>query len=108
MRHGLGPKTGLTLVGLLVVMTIIVALAALLFPVLAAEVPAFIPFSWHWPKRPVPSSMNEFFNNAMHMVSFVDGHVSYLPMYWKTAWPPTSFSSDYNPPEGYDYQRTGD
>ena len=76
--------------------------------VLVAEVPAFIPFSWHQPQRPVSSTRNDFFNNAKDMMSFVDGHVNYIKMYWKTAWPPTSFSSDYDPPDGYDYQWSGD
>ncbi len=48
--------------------------------VLVAEVPAFIPFSWHQPKRPISSPRNDFFNDAMDMVSFVDGHVSYIKM----------------------------
>lgn len=81
--------------------------------VLVAEAPAFIPFSWHKPKRPlyiiVPKNCpNCFFNNALDMVGFVDGHVSYVKMYWKTAWPPKSFSSDYDPPAEYDYQWSGD
>jgi len=72
--------------------------------VLVAEVPALIPFSWHQPKWPRSSAKNDFFNNAMNMVSFVDGHVSYVKIYWKTSWPPTSCAGDYDPPDGYDYQ----
>ena len=44
----------------------------------------------------------------MNMLGFVDGHVSYLKMYWKTASPPASLALDYDPPAGYDYQWTGD
>jgi prepilin-type N-terminal cleavage/methylation domain-containing protein len=72
--------------------------------VLIAEHPAFIPFSWHQPKRPISNPKSCFFNNAMDMVSFVDGHVSYIKMYWDT----NLFSMVYNPPAGYDYQWTGD
>jgi hypothetical protein len=38
------------------------------------------------------------------MVCFVDGHASYVRIYYngkKIAW-------DYNPPDGYDYQWGGD
>ena len=42
--------------------------------VLVAELPAFIPYSWHRPKRPF-NKMNSIFNDSMNMVSFVDGHV---------------------------------
>jgi prepilin-type N-terminal cleavage/methylation domain-containing protein/prepilin-type processing-associated H-X9-DG protein len=76
--------------------------------VLLAEVPALIPFSWHSPKWPISSVRNDFFNNAMNMVSFVDGHVRYVKIYWKTSWPPSSCAGDYDPPEGYDYQWSGD
>jgi prepilin-type N-terminal cleavage/methylation domain-containing protein len=72
--------------------------------VLVTEVPALIPFSWHRPKWPRSWVKNEICNNAMNMASFVDGHVSYVKIYWKTSWPPTSCSGDYDPPDGYDYQ----
>jgi hypothetical protein len=82
--------------------------------VLVAETPAFIPFSWHKPKRPLyiilpKNCPNCIFNDAMDMVSFVDGHVSYIKMYWKSGPPPTTlFSSDYDPPANYDYQWSAD
>lgn len=77
--------------------------------VLVAEVPALIPFSWHKPKRPlyiISTSYcpNLIFNNAMDMVSFVDGHVGYIKMYWKGAFGPTGVSCNYDPLDGYDYQ----
>ncbi len=75
--------------------------------ILVTEVPALIPFSWHSPEWPVWSAKNDFFNDAMNVVSFVDGHVSYIKMYWKTSWPPTSCAGDYDPPDGYDYQWSG-
>jgi prepilin-type processing-associated H-X9-DG protein len=81
--------------------------------ILVAEAPALIPFSWHQPKRPLyylstRNCTNCFFNNAMNMVAFVDGHVSYIKIYWKTTWPPASAAGDYDPPAGYDYQWSGD
>jgi prepilin-type N-terminal cleavage/methylation domain-containing protein len=63
--------------------------------VLVAELPALVPFSWHQPVKSIA-------NNARDMVSFVDGHASYIKMYWDAtkicfghveAW-------NYDPPEG--------
>jgi hypothetical protein len=58
--------------------------------VLVTEAPALIPFSWHQPRRLLFTMMRsgigcrtKFFNEPMNMVSFVDGHVSYVKMYWK-------------------------
>jgi prepilin-type N-terminal cleavage/methylation domain-containing protein len=80
--------------------------------VLVAEVPALVPFSWHKPKRPLyvlstSYCPNVIFNNAMNVVSFVDGHVSYTKMYYKGGFGPTAISCNYDPPEGYDYQWSG-
>ena len=82
--------------------------------VLVAEVPALIPFSWHQSKRPLYFIVTEnclrncFFNNAMNMVSFVDGHVGYMKIYWKTSSaPPFLPACAYDPPDGYDYQWSG-
>ncbi len=77
--------------------------------VLVAEVPALIPFSWHKPKRPLyllstSYCPNLIFNNAMDMVSFVDGHVSFTKMYYKGGFGSMAVSCNYDPPEGYDYQ----
>ena len=77
--------------------------------VLVAEMPALMPFSWHKPKHPlyiVSTSYcpNLIFNDAMDMVSFVDGHVSYIKMYWSGAFGFTGVSCNYDPPDGYDYQ----
>jgi hypothetical protein len=71
--------------------------------VLIAEIPAFAPYSWHTPKKPL-SEQNSKFNGSRNVLSFVDGHAAYTRMYYdsqKVAW-------DYNPPAGYDYQWTGD
>jgi prepilin-type processing-associated H-X9-DG protein len=71
--------------------------------VLVAEVPAFEPYSWHLPKKPL-KQQNSRFNDSRNMVGFVDGHVEFTKMYYdgkKAAW-------DYNPPAGYNYQWSGD
>ena len=80
--------------------------------VLVTEIPALSPFSWHQPKRPLyiispRNCPNAVFNDAMNVVSFVDGHVSYLKIYWKTSRPVTSCAGEYDPPDGYDYQWSG-
>ncbi len=77
--------------------------------ILVAEVPAFIPFSWHKPKRPLyivstGYCPNLIFNNALNMASFVDGHVSYTRMYWNGARGPMGVSCNFDPPADYDYQ----
>jgi prepilin-type N-terminal cleavage/methylation domain-containing protein len=74
---------------------------------LVAELPAFVPYSWHKPKRPY-NKVNSIFNDSMDMVSFVDGHVAFIKMYWKTARPADSLAMDYDPPAGYEYQWSGD
>ena len=77
--------------------------------VLVAEAPALMPFSWHKPKRPLyifstRYCPNLIFNNAMDMLSFVDGHVSYVRIYYKGGFGPTAVSCNYDPTDGYDYQ----
>lgn len=85
---------------------------------LVFEAPAACPFSWHDPKRPLPVGREKpLFNNAKDMVSFVDGHVSYIKMYWNTNMVRTSGPSGvtnyasmailYDPPPGYEYQWSG-
>jgi prepilin-type N-terminal cleavage/methylation domain-containing protein/prepilin-type processing-associated H-X9-DG protein len=74
--------------------------------VLVLEQPAFFPYSWHRPKQPISDPNSCFFNNSKNMVSFVDGHVSYIEMYWNGQ--AGSLAAFYNPPAGYDYQWSGD
>jgi prepilin-type N-terminal cleavage/methylation domain-containing protein len=72
--------------------------------ILVAETSALPPWSWH---EPSPSLV---FNDAKNMVSFVDGHVSYIKIYWDSTPLPgggESFAMSYNPPENYDYQWSG-
>ncbi len=68
---------------------------------LVAEASAFAPWSWH---DPTPEF---WFNDAKNMVSFVDGHVSYIKIFLDTA-PQKGLAIFYNPPPGYDYQWTPD
>ena len=78
--------------------------------VLVTELPAMMPFSWHKPKRPLYILSTQYcpnllFNNAMNMVGFVDGHVSYVKIYYKGGlMGPMAVSCNYDPPAGYDYQ----
>ena len=74
--------------------------------VLVTEHSSFFPYSWHQPKKPVSNPNSCFFDNAMNMVSFVDGHVSYVKTYWNGQ--SGSLAIFYNPPAGYDYQWSGD
>jgi prepilin-type N-terminal cleavage/methylation domain-containing protein/prepilin-type processing-associated H-X9-DG protein len=77
--------------------------------ILVAEAPALFPYSWHQPNLPAPVS--PMFNNARTMISFVDGHVNYLEIYWNSAiaYPNgnSSVAAYYDPPAGYDYQWSG-
>ena len=83
--------------------------------ILIAETPAFFPYSWHQPKRPLPVGHElPLFNDARDMVCFVDGHVSYIKIYWNshifTDLGGSGYSQAcfYDPPDGYDYQWSGD
>jgi prepilin-type N-terminal cleavage/methylation domain-containing protein len=82
--------------------------------VLAAEAIAFAPYSWHEAKPAVTLPIGllmPFFNNAKDEVSFVDGHVSYIKMYWNSSTNALGFYSAayfYDPPAGYEYQWGGD
>jgi prepilin-type N-terminal cleavage/methylation domain-containing protein len=75
--------------------------------VLVAEMPAFVPYSWHEPKRPF-NQMNSVFNDSRNVVSFVDGHVSYLKMHWDRIWARGTLALAHDPPAEYDYQWSGD
>ena len=77
--------------------------------VMAAESPAFYPYSWHQPKTPISLSPGEnpMFNDAKDMVGFVDGHVRYIKIYHQEM-PGNLFSCFFDPPGGYDYKWSGD
>jgi prepilin-type N-terminal cleavage/methylation domain-containing protein len=71
--------------------------------VLITEAPAYAPYSWHQPKKPF-SDQNSKFNDSKNVVGFVDGHVSYIKMYYDGK----NFAWASNPPAKYDYQWSGD
>jgi prepilin-type N-terminal cleavage/methylation domain-containing protein len=74
--------------------------------VVVDEFSAFWPFSWHETQLPPPGQDgNDGINNAKSLVSFADGHVSYIPIYWDADdYIPTAY---YDPPAGYDYKWSG-
>ena len=71
---------------------------------LMTEIPAFFPWSWHEPRR-LPSGKYGV-NDAKNMVSFVDGHVSYVKIFWDANYNITSCC--YDAPSGYGYKRSAD
>jgi len=75
--------------------------------ILLTEWPAILPYSWHQPKQPISDVGNCAFNGAKDMVSFVDGHVSYITIYLRQPRADT-ISLQYDPPADYDYQWSGD
>jgi hypothetical protein len=81
--------------------------------ILVTEITALFPWSWHEPKRPL-SPENLTFCDAKNVVSFVDGHVSYIKIYWNTNRVESGGvsyvfdASDYDPPAGYDYKWSAD
>jgi len=73
--------------------------------VLVIETSALVPWSWH--NAVFARGSAAPYQDAKNVVSFVDGHVSYIKIYWNsTPWPGggshLAFESD--PPAGYDYQ----
>lgn len=74
--------------------------------VLVAEASALVPYSWHDPSsHGVPSSDGTLYDKSKNVVSFVDGHVSYIQIYWN---PGHNITIWYDPPAGYDYQWSAD
>ncbi len=71
---------------------------------LLTEIPAFFPWSWHEPQK-LPSGKYGL-DGAKNMVSFVDGHVDYVRIYWNANINLTGCC--YDPPDGYDYKRRAD
>jgi len=62
---------------------------------LVVEVPALNPYSWHDPSSPTK------YNDSKNVLSFVDGHVNYIKIYWNPGHGATGW---YDPPASYDYQ----
>jgi prepilin-type N-terminal cleavage/methylation domain-containing protein len=80
-------------------------IAAIINPVktaLAMEESTLYPWSWHNPR---PLSSGCAFNDAKNMMSFVDSHVSYIPIYFNTDYYLDTIY--YDPPAGYDYKWSG-
>jgi prepilin-type N-terminal cleavage/methylation domain-containing protein len=70
--------------------------------VLVMEFAALLPYSWH---EPAGAS---HYNNAQDMVGFVDGHVSFIKMYWNAVKTNGIEAWHYDPPASYDYKWSGD
>ncbi len=68
------------------------AVAALLVMVVENSAPA--PWSWHEPLHRAQ------FDNAKSMVSFVDGHVALVTVYWDSS---KFYAGFCDPPAGYEY-----
>ena len=47
------------------------------------------------------------FPDAQNVMSFVDGHVSYVKIYWNGTQGPDGFPAFYEPPAGYEYKWSG-
>ena len=47
------------------------------------EIPVLSPWSWLDPKRRLGGE-NAAFNDAKNVLSFMDGHVNYLKVHWRT------------------------
>ncbi len=70
--------------------------------VLVGEMPAWISFSWHARQSALQ------FNKAMNQLTFVDGHVGYVQIYWDVSKTRNlSASLCYDPPAGYEYKWSG-
>jgi len=68
-----------------------------------ADMSALFPWSWHQPQKLPPGKFG--IKDARNVVSFADGHVSYVKIYWNPEFNLTSCC--YNPPGGYDYKWSG-
>lgn len=76
--------------------------------VLVMEFSAVAPWSWHEPSvHGVAVRGGTMYNDSRNVVSFVDGHVNCIKIYWNNAGR-RGLASNYNPPAGYDYQWSPD
>jgi hypothetical protein len=74
--------------------------------VLILEASALAPWSWHDPSsHGVAREDGAYYNDSKNLVSFVDGHVSYIKMFWN---PGHGSAWLYDPPPSYDYQWSPD
>lgn len=65
--------------------------------ILGGELSAVVGLSAHERKQPGQ------FNNAKNVLSFVDGHVAFLPIYWDGVVGTDDMPCFHDPPAGYDY-----
>ena len=65
--------------------------------ILVGELSGFIGLSTHDRRQP------QQFNNARNVMGFVDGHVSYIPIYWNGRTQFDDMPCFHDPPAGYDY-----
>jgi len=72
--------------------------------VMTLEASAVFPWSWHQPQK-LPAGKCGV-KDAKSMIGFVDGHVSYIKMYWNPDLHMTT--ACYDPPGGYDYKWSPD
>ncbi len=72
--------------------------------ILTLESCAVFPWSWHQPQK-LPAGQCGV-NGAKSMIGFVDGHISYIHMYWNQSLHTTA--ACYDPPGGYDYKWSAD
>jgi len=70
--------------------------------VLVGEIVAWSCYSWHQPRKVADGNCQ--FNNARCVTSFADGHVKYIPFYYDETQAKGEASSNYDPPEGYEYR----
>jgi len=71
---------------------------------LLTETSGLFPWSWHQSHKLPPGKCGV--NNVRNVLSFVDGHVYYLRIYWNAKYNLTSCC--YDPPGGYDYKHSSD
>jgi prepilin-type N-terminal cleavage/methylation domain-containing protein len=71
---------------------------------LISEGSAPCPWSWHEPSNRAP------FNDAKNVVSYVDGHVGYIKIFWDSTFNGGRASEAYmyDPPANYEYQWSPD
>ena len=71
---------------------------------LLSDIAAFYCWSWHQPLR-VPAGQYGV-NDAKSVVSFADGHASYIKIYWNANYRVIT-ACCYDPPDGYGYKWSG-
>jgi len=74
--------------------------------VLVTEFASLDPYSWHANQKEASGQAGA--SGSRNMVSFVDGHVNYIKIYWDTNTTGPIQAWQYDPPVGYDYKWSGD